>query len=44
MLKDKTITVMPADIRGLLYESVDFDQINATIPEAVRKWLANIDS
>jgi hypothetical protein len=44
MLKDKTITVMPAAIRGLLYESVDFDQINATIPKAVRKWLANIDS
>jgi hypothetical protein len=44
MLKDKTITVMPAAIHGILYASVDFDQINATIPKAVRKWLANIDS
>jgi hypothetical protein len=44
MLKDKTITQMPADIRGHLYESVDLDQVNATIPEAVIKWLANIDS
>jgi hypothetical protein len=44
MLKDKTITQMPADIRGHLYESVDLEQVDATIPEAVIKWLANIDS
>jgi hypothetical protein len=44
MLKDDKITEIPADLRWLLYESVDFDQIEATVPGAVKKWLRDIDS
>jgi putative methionine-R-sulfoxide reductase with GAF domain len=44
MLKDSKINEIPADLRWLLYESVDFDQIEATVPGAVKKWLKDIDS
>lgn len=41
LLKDKTLQTMPADLVGKLYRQFNLQDITATIPIELRKWLSD---